>query len=874
MARRAHICYDARSSGGTHSLGTLTMKRSLQIGVLLLNAFVLALEIGLTRIFSVTMFYHFAFMAIGVALFGFGAAGVFLYIARKRFEGRSLAGQLGMLSILAGITAVLALLIALSINFNPQGALSRQFLKLVIIYLANAVPFLFAGLAMPLVFQRLSGNISRLYLLSLVGSALGALIIVPVLQFGGGPGAILVVAGIAFLAAWSFYLAEPADATDSAGARTSKPSRIGITTAIILGLALIAIGFLNPAIHFVRVTHAKGYEIPLEKIIYDRWNAFSRIIVLRGQNPLDYYQGGIHNWGISENWGEARNPFPEQLWLEIDNTAGTPITHYTGDPQEIEIARYDVTAAAHYLLNQPSVLVVGPGGGKDLLAAIAFGASKIDGAEINPLIGEVMRHKFADFDGDLYDRPPVHVTVSEGRTFIARSREKYDLIQISLIDTWAAASTGAYALSENNLYTVEAFEEYLKHLSPDGIFSMSRFEFEPPRETLKVVALAREALRRMGIDDPSRSIMVIKQGYIANVMIRPAGFDEAAIDNMSHIVLTLAYGTLYMPGQQLEGTGDNSWFYNELPNAPDAQKLLASHPSAWYYHELITTDNPDRFIATYPLDIRPTSDDRPFFFYLLPPWQFMKALEFGKSYQAGYNSIAVFTLVSLLLISIVVVFLFIVLPLLLFNRKDIRERSGPKLRLLGYFIGLGLAYMLIEIALMQHFTLFLGYPIYSLVAVLMSLLLFSGLGSGWTGRVKTDGLEKGIGGAVLGIGIVAIIYILALPPIFSAMIVLPDWLRIVIAVILVFPLGWFMGQPFPLGLRLVEREGLGIIPWAWGVNGAASVLGSALALALAIGIGYRLTLFVGIAVYLVAWGLTGIAGRFKATQQSAEVTHT
>jgi hypothetical protein len=500
--------------------------------------------------------------------------------------------------------------------------------------------------------------------------------------------------------------------------------------------------------------------------------------------------------------------------------------------------------------------VVGPGGGKDLLAAVVFGARKVDGAEINPLIKDVMTGDLRDFTGNIYDRPPVHVTVSEGRTFIARSSEKYDLIQISLVDTWAAASTGAYALSENNLYTVEAFLEYYSRLAPSGIFSMSRFAFEPPRETLKVVALAREALKQSGNANISRSIIVIKQGVIATVLVKPGGFKQADLDLMKSVVGLLGFDTLYMPGVTPEGADDTSWFYTDLPNSANPQELLKSHPPAWYYHEFLTCDDPDRFIATYPLDIRPTSDDRPFFFYLLPPWDFLDALKFGKSYSAGYNSIAIFTLVSLLIISIAVVIIFIILPLALFRRSDIRQNSRRKLRLLGYFVALGLAYMMIEIALMQHFTLFLGYPVYSLVAVLMSLLLFSGLGSGWSGRIADHSIAKGIAQAVAGIGLVAIVYILTLPMIFTGLIVLPDWARIAITVALVFPLGWFMGQPFPLGLRLAEREKLGIIPWSWGVNGAASVLGSAFALACAIAIGYRLTLFAGVAVYLVAMSLT------------------
>lgn len=807
------------------------MSRSLQIGIFLLNAFVLALEISLTRIFSVTMFYHFAFMAIGVALFGFGASGVILYIAKKSFDRGNLGNRTGSLAIMACITTILALYVSLNINFNPHQSISPQFMKLVVIYLATAVPFFFAGLILALLFDKLSSHIAKMYLLSLSGSAVGAVTVIPVLQLTGGPGAVLVFASFAAFSAVCFYIS---------GMKSKSGFGAYSAPALIVAMIVLGLGLANNNLHIVRITHAKGSTISWDKILYDKWNAFSRIIVLKGEDALSYYQGGIHNWGISEKWNLDEHPFPEQYWLEIDNTAGTPITKFTGNVAELEIARYDVTAVAHYLLEKPKVLVVGPGGGKDLLAAIAFGASDIDGAEINPLIAGAMRGQFSDFNGGLYDHDPVHVTVSEGRTFIARSQDKYDLIQISLIDTWAAASTGAYALAENNLYTVEAFTEYFNHLSDDGIYTMSRFIFDPPRETLKVVSLARAALEKSGVDDPENCVMVIKQGTIGNVMVRPSGFDAEAIGEMTRIAIDLGYEIIYMPGRTPQSEGQS------------------------YFQDILTGDF-NNFLKNYPLDIRPTTDNRPFFFYLLPPWDFLQALEFGKSYRAGYNSIAVFTLVALLIISAAVVILFILIPLLLFRRADILSRKREKLGLLGYFVCLGLAFILVEIALMQYFTLFLGYPIYSLVAVLSSLLLFSGFGSGWSGRIAADKLETGIRNAVIGIAAVSIVYIILLPPIFSSLIVIPDILRILITVVLVFPLGWFMGQPFPLGLRIIHRENLGVIPWAWGVNGASSVLGSALAITSAIAIGYRASLFVGVGIYLLAVLLVLVLSRGAKT---------
>ena len=810
------------------------MKRNLEIGVLLINAFVLAMEISITRIFSVTMFYHFAFLAIGVALFGFGASGVVLYIWKDKFSGGNLGRRLGNLSMWAGLTSIIALYIGLSIDFNPNTGIGKQFIRLLVIYLSTCVPFFFSGLILALLFQNLSRYIARLYLFSLVGSAIGAVITIPLLAIAGGPGSIIVAAGLAYFSTVFFLTGLPTDE----GKKSS-----GLALPIIVGIVLVVIGFLNPSINLLNVTHAKGYTIDPSRILYDRWNAFSRIIVIDSENPLDFYENGLHYWGISDKWDE--NEIQPEYFLQIDNTAGTPIMNFTGDISELEMSKYDVTAAAHYLLQNQHVLVVGPGGGKDILAALAFQSEKIDAVEINPLIDNLMRHRFREFNGDLYERDPVDVTVAEGRTYIARSREKYDLLQISLIDTWAAASTGAYALSENNLYTVEAFEQYFGHLAPDGIFSMSRFAFDPPRETLRVAAIAREALERQGVENPGSCMMVIKQGVIANVMVRPDGFDDEAISTMKEVVDEMGFETIYMPGREPES---------------EMQRI---------YSDLLTTSDFAGFIESYPLDVSPTTDNRPFFFYLLPPWKFIEALALGKSMRSGltgYNSIAVFTLVSLLIISIAVVIIFIILPLLLFKRTDIRERSGVKLKLLGYFICLGLAFITIEIGLMQHFTLFLGYPIYSLVAVLTSLLLFSGFGSGWSGRIPEERLESGIRNAILGISIIAIVYILILPPIFKSLIFLPDFVRILITVILVFPLGWFMGQPFPLGLRLIERESLGVIPWAWGVNGAASVLGSALSLTFAIGIGYKLTLFTGIGIYLI--GLIAVSTIRKLTMRS------
>jgi len=822
------------------------MNRSLLIGVLLLNTFVLALEITITRIFSVTMFYHFAFLAIGVALFGFGASGVVLYIWKKAFTKGDLSRRLGNFALWAGITTVIAIFIALAVRFDPHGRLGgTQFIKLLIIYLSMSVPFFFAGLNLAQIFQEYSKHIARLYLYSLVGSALGAVISIPLLQYAGGPGAVLVIVGIVFLSVYAFYWSDPSIKENNGKFRKSYGASV-----ILIAVVLMYVGFTNPNTGLVKLNYAKGAQVRHDNLIYDQWNAFSQITVSRADNPLIYYTnekgeiGDIQKFGISPTWDLDTNPFPEQYFLKIDATAGTPITKYDGDISTLEISKYDVTAVGHYLLDEPVVLVVGPGGGKDLLAALAFGASDIDGAEINPLIADVMRSRFAEFNGNLYDRDPIHVTVSEGRTFIARSQPGfYDMIQISLIDTWAAASTGAYALSENNLYTVEAFDAYYDHLAPGGIFSMSRFAFDnPPRETLKVVSVARAALEKRG-KDASRCIMVVRMGSVANVMVRPDGFDDESIEIMRDVVGRLEFETIYMPGME--------------PPSPD-------EPIVQYFY-LLTTDDFDGFIESYELDIRPTTDDRPFFFYLLRPSEFLGALQFAKTNRAfGYNSIAIFTLVALLIISFGVVVVFIVLPLLLFRRKDIVERSRPKLTLLGYFVCLGLAFILVEIALMQHFTLFLGYPIYSLVAVLMSLLLFSGLGAGWSGRITEQNLEVGIRNAVIGIIITALVYIFALPPIFRALITLPDAVRILMTVVLVFPLGWFMGQPFPLGLRIVEREGLGVIPWAWGVNGAASVLGSALAVTLAIGIGYRMTLFVGVMVYLIAWLVVNLLKKLTA----------
>jgi hypothetical protein len=781
------------------SVSVAPYSRTLLLGIGLSSFAALLLELALTRLFSVVLFYHFAFLAISIALLGLGAGGVFAYLRKERLqkeETRSLAARLCCLNAIAipiVLEIVLHVPVSLELSWSNLGRLTA-------LYLAAAVPFFLTGLLFSVVFAREARSITRLYGADLLGGALACLSIVPLLNFIGGPNTIL-FSGVMMAAAGAIW---------AVSSSTRK------TAAIVAGALVLTIA-VNYSGRVIDVVYAKGELRDKSWVEFARWNAISRVEVDR--------QG---------SGGRA---------IVIDADASTYIMNV--DPHAWQGTDWQKNlmaappALANVLRPHGEYAIIGPGGGVDVLRAVANGSPSVTGIEINPIIANsIMRGRYADYSYHLYERPEVHLHVTDGRSFVRNAQQNFDVVQMTLVDTWASTAAGAFALSENSLYTVDAFREYFEHLKPDGMVAITRWEFQQPREALRVVSVATEALHQMGIANPAKHFIVVSDGEL----------DEDGIP-----VVVLAKKSPFTPEEEakvqahLEEHEDLSALYT--PSAPKQNAFSA----------LIARNDPRAFAHDYPYNVAPVDDNAPFFFFTLKTDQILHdgGLQRGIDWKVN---LGVVVLGGVFAISVLAVLGFLILPMILGRGRS--QRSLPLL----YFVAVGLGYILVEISCIQRFVLFLGHPTYALTVVIFLLLLASGAGSLLSRRWLSN---IGGGWAPLAILIVAIgIYTWALPGFLTSLIGLPFLLKLGVSAIVLGPLGLAMGMPFPTGLRAISGTSEIELPaaefgepvhpednaveWAWAMNAASSVLGSVLAMVIAIRFGLNVTLASGAAAYALA----------------------
>jgi len=765
------------------------------VAVSLTTLATLLLELSLTRIFSVVFYYHFAFLAISIALFGLGAGGVFSYVV-SGWNG-SLFLKLGRLSLLNGLLVVLALIAVLS----QTGGLSN--LRLLLVYFATSLPFFVSGSIVSLAISETVEKVDRVYFFDLCGAAGGCLLLVPLLNHLGGPGTVLSVA-VLFAAAAAVW-------------HHMAGSRRGRAGSVACALALVAFVFVNGASKLLDVRYAKGQKLKHE--IFVKWNSFSRIALATGDDsgmPMIYIDAdastGIANFDFAHLTARERHDLLEQ---------GPALP-------------YNLRPGAR-------TLIIGPGGGWDVARALASGSHDITGVEINPIIATtIMRQKFPALSRNLYLRPDVHIVVEDGRSFVRRSGEKYQVLQATLVDTWASTAAGAFALSENNLYTTDAFADYLSHLTGDGIAAFTRWGFEPPRESLRLVALAMEALRRLGENAPWRHVIVGREGSVQGwgardtVLIARQPLSPADIERAHAALRAAAMQEVYLPGLT-PGPGNGSEF----------AALLRSRDPRAYERE-------------YPFDISPVTDNRPFFFYTVQPRDLWAFLTSAARDTADYKiNRAVPLLFGLMAVSLVATLIILALPPAILGARLPRQKGVPAFLLFFLFIGAG--YILIEVALIQKFVLFLGHPTYALTVVIFSMLVSSGLGSYFSRHWlrRPDALPRAL--AVIAVLVAALAALTS--SILAGLVGLPLALKMLLTIAMLAPPGFVMGMPFPTGLRLLEEWHKPSLRWAWSLNAAASVLGSVGALVCAIYLGLVQTLLVGGCLYLAALAVLTLARR-------------
>jgi hypothetical protein len=514
--------------------------------------------------------------------------------------------------------------------------------------------------------------------------------------------------------------------------------------------------------------------------------------------------------------------------MDIDSAASTPIVQGTGNLADAGYLRYELTALAYHLAARPqgfSSLVIGPGGGRDLLSALVFGATRVDGVEINPIIArDVMLNRFRKYSGSVYTHPGVSVHVDDGRSFVRRSEARYDVIQASLVDTWAATAAGAYTLTENSLYTSEAFGEYLDHLTDDGFLTITRWVFDG----LRLVTLAQEACAARGLD-PAQHLAIVRLDRVATFLLKKSPFTPAEVERLTRISADMGFTVLYAPGLP------------EPPAGSESPEMRRSGTAPADYRRLILAADRERFLADYPVDVRATDDDRPFFFHTTRLRdQFQVA--FGRSMLFGNGLSALLTLFG---ISALLVAIFVVGPLATGGGRPGSGWAGS----LAYFSALGAGFMLLEVALLQRFVLLLGHPVYSLTVTLFSLLLGTGLGSFLSQRVAAARVRQSTIAVLGAIVAIALAAPALLPRLIDAAIPWPLPLRVATAAAVMVPLGILLGMPLPAGIRLLSERQPDLVPWGWGLNGAFSVIGATLAIFIAMNWGFSITLWCGMAVY-------------------------
>ena len=746
-------------------------------GVLLISLSALTYELVLTRIASVVMLYHFAFLAISLALLGMSVGGILVYVLASRFPKRR-AGQQAFLSCLFfSLSLPLALVAVLNVPPEVELSLSSmataQGARVVLMVCAMALPFCFSGVTISLILTHFGGAASRVYFADLIGASLGCVLILPIMNLLGGIQALLFVAILGSCAALVF-------------AWTTR-SKKRICTALCTGLALAVLVGVNAREPLIRIRQAKGSVE--EEPVYEKWNSFSRVAVYPS-NPL------------SEDL--------ERMSILIDGYAFTAMAKFDGDLSKLESLRLELASLPYHLPGKNDVLIIGSGGGYEVLIALLFGSESVTAVEINPLMIDIVDHEFAEFSGQLYSRPGVVAVIDEGRSFIRNSDKRYDIIQATLVDTWAASQAGAYALTENYLYTKEAFVDYLQHLTNDGVLAMTRWYVESPEEMLKMTSLALDAMAELGIPDPDKHIVVARREYLGTVLVKRTPFTQEELQIIEEASDTFWFPLVYTP------SGESQQIFVDLVNAPNREDFHRLHGLG--------------------CSVSSSTDDQPFFFF------------------CEQNE----TLTFLLMVVLALVTVTILLPLVTLGSRSLRKLVADYSGALVYFACLGLGFMLVEIILIQRFILVLGHPVYAISVILFSLLFFGGLGSYWSGRFGAQ--RKGLWLKIVLLAVVLLLgaYNLGYPALLRAFTGLSIEHRIGLTVVLLCPLGVLMGMPFPLGVSAVHRKEPRVVPWAWGVNGTLSVLGSVLAAMLSIRFGFTAALVVGQLAYLTALGMAVI----------------
>jgi hypothetical protein len=790
------------------------------IAVALLSAGALAYEVLLMRLFSIVQWHHFAYMVISLALLGYGVSGTFLSLTQRWLVARFKSAFCINLALF-GLSSVGCYLLAQHVPFNPETVLwdVQQPQRLLLMYLLLAAPFFFAANAVALTFIGYREQIASAYAADLLGAGLGSLCVIALLLLALPLPALGIVGALGLtsllVAVWELRLA-----------RRALWSGAAIALALVPLLAAQHGKLeLSPYKDLSQILLIAGTELVSESS-----SPLGLLTVVESrQVPLR------HAPGLSLS---ARDEPPGQVAIFTDGAGMTVINDGHAAPSSYRFLDQLTWALPYHLFAPQSVLVLGAGGGTEVLQARQRGVAAIDAVELNPQLIELVRNRYGRFSAQLYSQPGVAVHAAEARGFVATSQRRYDLIQLPLLDSFATSAAGLYALNESYLYTVEALTAFIEHLQPNGFLAISRWINLPPRDTLKLFATAVAALRQSGVTEPGKRLILIRGWQTSTLLIKNGEVtaEEAAV--VRDFSAARAFDVCWYPGIRSEET--NRYNLLDKPLFYDAARALVG-------------PGREEFLARYKFNLAPATDDSPYFFQFFKWSALAEILALRGSggmplLEWGYL-VLVATLLQALLASVVL----ILLPLAALRRHPVQRNAIRKWTVLIYFVAIGLAFLFVEMAFIQRFILLLHHPLYATAVVLTGFLVFAGLGSACARRLAQRGYHRrGVSWAVGGIALVCLGYLFALGPLFELLMSWPIPAKIAATLVLIMPLAFCMGLPFPLALDRLGRESPGLIPWAWGVNGCASVISAVLATLLAIHFGFRAVILSALALYLAA----------------------
>jgi len=828
--------------------------RCREAALLLVSASVLSYQVILVRAFSIGQWHHFAYMVISIALLGFGASGTLLAVLERRRADTAASRQFSYVSWFAisatsfAIALPISFWLAQRVPFDPFLIIwdSRQVLYLGSYYLALFVPFFAAAAAIGLALTSESATCPRLYAFNMAGSGAGAILALFLLSVVAVEWAL---AGVTALAQGAAILALfEGDFFHDRGVRRLF-ALAGVAIMAILTLASI----LRPTA--VRLSQYKGLSyalnLPGAQVVAERSSALARVNVVA--SPAIREAPGLSLIAPTDALP------PRQLGLYMDAESAGPITAFDGDTSRLNYLDWMVTAAPYFALpDAPGdlrVCVLGSGGGAGVLLALRHAARQVDAVELDPNVPWLLRGTFRAFAGGLYDRPEVRLHRADARAFVQTAHQNWNVIDLSLVDSFAGSAVGIGAVGENYLYTRDAFEAFLRHLRPGGVVAVTRWVRTPPRDELKLFATGVAALERLGLN-PAERLVLIRSWAAATLLLKKEAFTEQELSALRRWAEERLFDTSYFPGI--------------TPDQHNRHNVLERD----YYFEatsafLVGGESREQFFRDYAFNVRPATDDRPYFFHFFR-WRALPLMfrTYPQSWipfsEWGYL-ILVATLVQATLLSI----LLIVSPLVLLPRHGTCNdsviarppvRGSVGLQVLVYFLTLGLGYLLVEMALIQRLVFFLANPSFAVAVVLAGLLFFSGSGSAWAGRQ----LRKGTSAtqlacwAALVVALTDAVYAFGLQAVLTPLLSWPLPARMVLAFAVMLPLV-AMGVPFPLGLRQLGLRHTQLLPWAWAINGCASVLAGPLATLLALGAGLPAVLLAASGCYALVALLVSVA---------------